>query len=182
MGGVSPFVDERSVQIKAAGEGVRVLSARVRFHSHLEQALGREAIEALETEERAALRRLVEAERALERAEQGRARADTLAASWRKLVADAPRGAAAEATLASVRASLAAITKSEAEALAQAAASREARLMALDDLQRARARLAEGRATLPSPRGAHRGAARLRRGPRRPARADVPRALRAVAA
>jgi uncharacterized protein (TIGR02231 family) len=149
VGGVSPFVDERSVQIKAAGEGVRVLSARVRFHSHVERALGREAIEALEAEERAALQRVTDAERAQERAERGRERADALAASWRKLVADTPRGAATEATLASLRGALAAIARSSAEALAQAAAAREARLTALDDLHRARARLAEGRAAHP---------------------------------
>lgn len=149
VSGVSPFVDERSVQIKASGEGVRVLSARVRFHTHLEKALGQEAIEALETEERAARRRVEEADQALERADRALGRSDALAASWRKLVAEAPRGSAAEAMITSVRGALAAIEKSSAEALAEAAAAREARVAAADDLQRARARLQEGRVERP---------------------------------
>lgn len=149
VSGVSPFVDERSVQIKAPGEGVRVLSARVRFHAHLEKALGQEAIEALESEERAARRRVEEAEQAMERADRALARSDALAASWRKLVVEAPRGSAADAMIASVRGALAAIEKSSAEALSEAAAAREARLTAADDLQRARARLQEGRVERP---------------------------------
>ncbi|MEO5731122.1 MAG: DUF4140 domain-containing protein, partial [Byssovorax sp.] len=149
VSGVSPFVDERSVQIKVSGEGVRVLSARVRFHTHLEKALGQEAIEALEAEERAARRRVEEAEQAMERAARALARSDALAASWRKLTAEAPRGSAADAMLASVRGALAAIEKSSAEALAEAAAAREARLTAADDLERARARLQEGRVERP---------------------------------
>ena len=149
VGGVSPFVDERSVQIKAAGEGVRVLSARVRFHTHLEAALGREAIAALEAEKRAAGRRLKEIDQAQERARVALARAHTLAASWSKLVAEAPRGAAAEATIASIGEALAAIDRSAAEALAEDAAAREARLTAADDLDHAERRLVEGRATHP---------------------------------
>ena len=56
--GVSPFVDERSVQARLTGEaaGVKVLSARVRWRTHLERALGREEIEALVQKERAAQR------------------------------------------------------------------------------------------------------------------------------
>jgi uncharacterized protein (TIGR02231 family) len=149
VSGVSPFVDERSVQVKAAGDGVRVLSARVRFHTHLEKALGREAIAALEAEERAARRSANEADDAHERAHFALTRTHTLAASWSKLVAEAPRGAAAEATIASIRDALGAIDRSAAEALAEDAAAREARLTAHDDLHRAQHRLAEGRAEHP---------------------------------
>jgi uncharacterized protein (TIGR02231 family) len=149
VGGVSPFVDERSVQIKAAGEGVRVLSARVRFHTHLEAALGREAIAALEAEERAAEGRVSEVNDAQGRADLALARALTLGASWDKLVAEAPRGAAAEATLASIREALAAVDRSAAEALAAAAAGREAAMTARDDHQRALDRLAAGRVEHP---------------------------------
>ena len=151
VGGVSPFVDERSVQIKIVGasEGARVLAARVRFHTHLERALGREALEALEAEERGAARRKEEAESALDRAQRAHARADALAASWRNLVAAAPRGAAAEATSASIRDALAAIDRSVVEALDEAAAARAAHVVAVDDLQRTRARLAEGRRERP---------------------------------
>ena len=91
VGGVSPFVDERSVQIKA--EGARVLSARVHFHTHHEKTLGREAIEALEDEVRAARRREGEVNDAHTRAKLSLKRAQTLGASFCKLLAAAPRGA-----------------------------------------------------------------------------------------
>lgn len=149
VGGVSPFVDERSVQIKAAGEGVRVISARVRFHTHLGAELGQEAIAALEAEERAALRRGFEANDARDRAQRALERAHGLAASWSKLVAEAPRGAAGEATIASLREALAAVDRSAVEALADDAAGHEAQLTAEGDLDRARSRLAAGRATHP---------------------------------
>ncbi len=149
VGGVSPFVDERSVQIKAAGDGVRVLSARVRFHTHLEAALGREAIAALEVEERAAQRRVSEVSDAQARADLALTRALTLAASWDKLVAESPRGASAEAAIGSIREAIAAVDRSAAEALADAAAGREAALTARDDHRRAHDRLVAGRVEQP---------------------------------
>lgn len=144
VSGVSPFVDERSVQVKAA-DGARVVSARVRFHAHLERALGREAIEALEAEERAATRRVKEAEDALSRAALALTRAEALAMSWRELAASVPRGAAAEASIASLREALAAINRGADEALQEADAGRAAHLAARDDRERAQRRLREGR-------------------------------------
>ncbi|MEP7126167.1 MAG: DUF4139 domain-containing protein, partial [Byssovorax sp.] len=149
VGGVSPFVDERSVQIKVAGEGARVISARVRFHTRLEAALGHDEIAALEAEERAALRRRYELGDARDRAQLALARAHALAASWSRLVAAAPRGAAAEATITSLREALAAIDHSAVAALADDAAAQEAALTATDDLERAQTRLRAGRATHP---------------------------------
>jgi uncharacterized protein (TIGR02231 family) len=149
VGGVSPFVDERSVQIKAVGDGVRVLSARVRFRAHDEGALGQEAIAALEAEDRAAIRRMSEAGDAVLRADHALTRALLLAESWDKLLAAAPRGAAAEATITSLREAIAAIDRSAMEALADAAAGREAALVARDDHQHAERRLVAGRATHP---------------------------------
>jgi uncharacterized protein (TIGR02231 family) len=149
VGGVSPFIDERSVQIKAAGEGVRVLSARVRFHTHHEKVLGREAIEALEAEERAARRRYEAMGKAYHRASQALQRAQALGASFCKLVSEAPRGSGAEATIASLRAAIEAVDASAAAALRDGAAAREGRLVAHDELQRATLRLAEGRVEHP---------------------------------
>ena len=149
VGGVSPFVDERSVQIKARGEGVRVLSARVHFHTHHEKTLGREAIEALEAEVRDARRRDGEMEDAHARAGLALRRAHALGASFCKLVAAAPRGAGSEATLASLKSAIAAVDASADEALREDAAAREGQLRARDDLQRAQRRLDAGRAEHP---------------------------------
>jgi uncharacterized protein (TIGR02231 family) len=149
VGGVSRFVDERSVQIKAGGEGVRVLSARVHFHTHHEQALGREAIEALEVEAREARRRGIEMDDALARASQALQRARALAASFGKLVAEAPRGAASEATLASLKSAIAAVDASADEALREEAAAREGKIKAMDDRVRTAQRLQAGRVEHP---------------------------------
>jgi len=54
IAGVSPYVDERSVQARASGSGARVLAARVRLRAHRERALGRAEIEALEAAARRA--------------------------------------------------------------------------------------------------------------------------------
>ena len=149
VGGVSPFVDERSVQIRAGGDGVRVLSARVHFHTHHEKALGREAIEALESEVREAQRRDGAMDDAQARAALALKRAQTLAASFCKLVAEAPRGAAAEATLSSLKSAIDAVDASADEALREGAAARQGRLTARDDLRHAQRRLDEGRAEHP---------------------------------
>lgn len=151
LGGVSPFVDERSVQARVApngdgkaAEGTRVLSARVRRRAHLERALGREQIEALEAEARAAEQALADARQALDRAQRAEARAQALRAAWIAGVSAVPRRAREAEVLGSWRASLHAVEAAMAEALAQAAAAREARARAEDTLEITRAKLAVG--------------------------------------
>ena len=145
VGGVSPFVDERSVQIKALGDGVRVLSARVRFRTRAEGTLGAEAMTALEVEERAARQRESESDDAQQRARWAIVRTSALAASWNALLATAPRGAAAEATIASLRAAIVAIDRSAAEARADLDAARTAFRAARDDRHSAVGRQVQGR-------------------------------------
>jgi uncharacterized protein (TIGR02231 family) len=151
IAGVSPFVDERSVQVKlrSAGEGVRVVAARVRWRQQLERALGREAILALEQQEKAALRALREQELRLDREGRAEQQAKALLDKWLAAVAQVPKGAREPATLASFRAALEAVEQSARRALAQVAEAREARQRAADELGAARARLAAGKVERP---------------------------------
>lgn len=144
LGGVSPFVDDRSVQAKVAGERATVLAARVRRKLHHEPALGREAIEALENEEKAARARAQDAGKAHERAMQELQRADQLAVSWAKAVSGVPRKACEPATLQSWREAYDAIDGSSATAMSAAGAARAAILRAEDEAGRAALRLREG--------------------------------------
>jgi uncharacterized protein (TIGR02231 family) len=143
IAGVSPFVDERSVQARVV-EGARVISARVRWRAHLEKELGREQLEALEAEASAAERRMAEAERALDRAARAEARAEGLRGAWLAGVSGVPRRAREPEVLDAWREALRAVETATAEALAEAAAARAARSLAADELGRTRARLAQG--------------------------------------
>lgn len=143
LAGVSPFVDERSVQARVI-EGARVISARVRWRAHLEKELGREQLEALEAEAKAASLGAADAERALDRATHAEARAEGLRGAWLLGVAGVPRRAREPEVLGAWREALRAVEGATAEALAQAAAAREARAKATDELARTRARLAQG--------------------------------------
>lgn len=144
LSGVSPYVDERSVQARVEGQGVRVLSARVLWRAHREQALGREEIDALEQQARVAERQAGEADLALDRAARAEWRAKLLLQQWLDGVGAVPRGTRAQAALASWEKAFAALDQSAREALGQATAAREAKQAATDALEQARARLAEG--------------------------------------
>ncbi len=151
IAGISPFVDEHSVQarIEGEGEGTKVLSARVRWRAHLERALGREEINALTVKEKAAQRALREQELALDRATRAEQQAKGLLGKWLAGVAQVPRGSREAEALGSFRAALLAIEQSAAQALGQAAEAREARQRATEDLAEARARLQAGRVERP---------------------------------
>ncbi|WP_437485902.1 DUF4139 domain-containing protein [Sorangium sp. So ce1014] len=155
IGGVSVFVDERTVQARVAGAGVegagadgqgavRVTAARVRWRAHREAALGREAIDALEREQREASRRAGAAERARDRASRREAHLDQLLAKWAHAMGEAPKDAGEPARLASWRAGVEALHAALTEALGASADARAARAHAEDDARRAAARLREG--------------------------------------
>ncbi|XXT20499.1 DUF4139 domain-containing protein [Sorangium sp. So ce429] len=151
IGGVSVFVDERTVQARvapAAGAGdaaaVRVTAARVRWRAHREAALGREAIDALEREQREASRRAGAAELARDRASRREAHLDQLLAKWAQAMSEVPKDAGDPARLASWRSGIEALRAALADALAASAEARAARAHAEDDARRAATRLREG--------------------------------------
>ncbi|WP_438034640.1 DUF4139 domain-containing protein [Sorangium sp. So ce204] len=147
IGGVSVFVDERTVQARIAGVGadaVRVTAARVRWRAHREAALGREAIDALEREEREASLRAGAAERARDRASRREAHLDQLLAKWARAMSEVPKDAGEPARLASWRGGAEALHAALAEALGASADARAARARAEEDARRAAARLREG--------------------------------------
>ncbi|MCC6558037.1 MAG: DUF4139 domain-containing protein [Polyangiaceae bacterium] len=144
IGGVSAFVDERTVQARVVAGGAEVAAARVRWRAHREAALGREAIEALEREARAAADREAAAGLALARAARREAQAAQLLWKWAGSLAAAPRGARAAEVLAAWRDGLGAIDAAASDALRAAAEARAARAAAEDDRRRAAARLREG--------------------------------------
>ncbi|MGK3989642.1 DUF4139 domain-containing protein [Sorangium sp. So ce136] len=149
IGGVSVFVDERTVQARVAraagAEGaVRVTAARVRWRAHREAALGREAIDALEREQREASRRAGAAELARDRASRREAHLDQLLAKWAQAMSEVPKDAGDPARLASWRGGIEALRAALADALAASAEARAARAHAEDDARRAATRLREG--------------------------------------
>jgi uncharacterized protein (TIGR02231 family) len=144
VSGVSPFVDERSIQARVLGEGARVLSARVLWRAHHEAALGREAIEALEQEARLARKAVDAAGRAIERAGRSEARASDLLSKWAAAVAVVPQGAAKPEVIEAWKSALAAIERDLAAASAAGAEARRAKMRAEDELDRASERLREG--------------------------------------
>lgn len=155
IGGVSPFVDERSVQARVAGSaqgaqgahastGVRVLSARVLWRAHREAALGREEIDALEQEGLRARKAVEAAGRAIERANRREARASDLLAKWTAAISAVPKGTADPEVLAGWRSALEAIERDLAAASATAAAARREKARAEEELDRAVTRLREG--------------------------------------
>ncbi|WP_437761996.1 DUF4139 domain-containing protein [Sorangium sp. So ce764] len=145
IGGVSVFVDERTVQARVAGaDAVRVTAARVRWRAHREAALGREAIDALEREEREASLRAGAAERARDRASRREAHLDQLLAKWARAMSEVPKDAGEPARLASWRGGAEALHAALAEALGASADARAARARAEEDARRAAARLREG--------------------------------------
>ncbi|HTN87955.1 MAG TPA: DUF4139 domain-containing protein [Sorangium sp.] len=149
IGGVSVFVDERTVQARVAPSAdadgaVRVTAARVRWRAHREAALGREAIDALEREQREASRRAGAAELERDRASRREAHLDQLLAKWAQAMSEVPKDAGDPARLASWRGGIEALRAALADALAASAEARAARAHAEDDARRAATRLREG--------------------------------------
>jgi len=148
IGGVSLFVDDRAIEARVA-EPARVRSASVRWILHGDRELGREAIEALEQEERAATDRVRAADLALDRAARREAQAGQLLWQWTQSLATVPRGAHLPEVIDRWRAALDALDASAAEARKLAHEARAERMIAADDRRRAAARLAEGRRERP---------------------------------
>jgi len=149
IGGVSLLVDDGTVQAKITKGEARVLSARVLRRAHSEQALGREQIEALEREERAARSRVEAADAAIERARRGVQHHFELSEQWVKAASLGPRKASDAAVIASYRDGWRAIEDAAKAELAGIARAGDERRQAELDRQRAEVRLSEGRAEKP---------------------------------
>ncbi len=149
IAGISLLVDDGTVQAKVVKGEARVLSARVLRRAHEERALGREQIEALEREARAARDRVAAADRAIERMQRGLTHHYELATQWVKSAALGPRKASDPAVIGSYRDGWRAIDEAAKATLEGVARVREERAQADLDQRRAETRLAEGRASSP---------------------------------
>jgi len=149
LDGVSPLVDDRSVQARVEGRGVRVLAARVWRKLHHLPTLGREEIEALEQTARAARQAAEAATCALERAEQAEVRAAELVERWGIALARVPRQSGAAAGIDPWRAAYEAADRAALDALAAAGAARADHVRAEDERRRAEERLALGHVEKP---------------------------------
>ncbi len=148
VGGVTPLADDRSVRAKVAGDGVRVLAARVRRRVTAQNELGREEIEALEAQHRAALERLSQAERALERSGAAHERLGATLGEVGKALSQVPLGAH-EGKLAGWRSAWHALEQSLDANLDQSAAAQFAVEVAREEEVRTRARLLQGQRLRP---------------------------------
>ncbi|WP_170319585.1 mucoidy inhibitor MuiA family protein [Polyangium spumosum] len=149
IAGVSLLVDDGTVQARITRGEARVLSARVLRRAHEERALGREEIEALEREVRAARDRVVAADQAVDRLQRALGQHDELATQWVKSASLGPRKASDPGVMGSYREGWRAIDVSAKATLDEMARVRAERAQTEVDRRRAEARLAEGRAETP---------------------------------
>lgn len=141
IGGVSPFVDERTIQAKVQGAGFRVHAARVRWAVHQERAVGREALEALERDVKSAGARDDAAAQALDRAQRRETQATQLMSQWLSGAALVPRRVSEPDTRERWSASYAAIDEASRRALELQASAREERARAAEEYRLAQERL-----------------------------------------
>jgi uncharacterized protein (TIGR02231 family) len=146
--GVTPFVDDRSVQARIAqpGSGVRVLGARVSRRVGHEQTIGHGEVSRLEKASRSAARGVQEAEIAADRARRRGDHARAVLAQWTAGLARVPPGLAGP-RLAPWRAAYDEVIAAELRAVEAARESRAAGVRAEDAWTAAQARLREGQAT-----------------------------------
>jgi uncharacterized protein (TIGR02231 family) len=151
IAGVSHFIDERSVQARVLGEepAGRILSASVRYHAHVESALGHEAMAALEAEARSARGKIAEVDAAGRRAEAALVRARTAFDAWVNGARTVPLRANEPDRLANWQGALSALQRAEDAALDERAKAQRALASASDEHARAEARLAAGRVEQP---------------------------------
>jgi uncharacterized protein (TIGR02231 family) len=152
LAGVTPFVDDRSLQARVAGHGasgVTVIAARLRRRFHWQPAAGREAVDTLELAAEGARRKADAAAAEVARLESEEHRVRQLFAQWSAGIAAAPRFLADEARGAEWRAARFALDEATSAILEARARAHEAKLRADEEAGRAELRLAEGLAQQP---------------------------------
>jgi uncharacterized protein (TIGR02231 family) len=148
VGGVTPFVDDRSVQAKVTAQGVRVLAARVRRRVTLEAEVGREEIDWLEAAERSARLKVAAAEQASERGEARTRRLAALFRDWRRALSQVPLGAR-EAAIAAWKSSYGALAEKLLASALERLSAQFDESDAREALAHAQALLAQGKSTKP---------------------------------
>jgi len=148
VSGVTPFVDDRSVQAKVREKGVRVLAARVRRRVTQKTDAGREEIEKLAQEEKQAQARVESAQRQTGRTEAQSRRLTDLFLEWRRSLSQVPQGARAEA-MAGWKGAYADLADQLAKAAQTTLAVNFEQQDASEALARARSRYAKACATRP---------------------------------
>ncbi|HMY15522.1 MAG TPA: DUF4139 domain-containing protein [Polyangium sp.] len=142
--GVSLVVDDGTVQAKVLRGTARVLSVRVVRRMHLEKALGREEIEALEAASRDARERMAAADQAIERTQRSLQHHFQMSDQWIKSVALGPKNGSEPKVIEAYRDAWKAIDVSAHRSLGEIEKIRADRLQAEQDWRLADKRLREG--------------------------------------
>ena len=141
--GVSPFVDERSIEAGVAVGDARVLAASAHWYARAEGAVTREDVEALEVKRVEAERALALARAAYQREIESRSRVVTLTADQARALAQVPLGVREPERLASFVGAWTALSNAEREGLEAIDHARREVATLEDALSLASARLAE---------------------------------------
>lgn len=142
--GVSLLVDDGTVQTKVIKGSARILSARVLRREHLEKALGREEIDALERAAKEARERMTAADLAIERAQRILQHHYQLTDQWVKSVALGPKNGSDTKVIGSYRDAWRAIDDAAKATLGELEKARVARAQAEQDFKLAERRRQEG--------------------------------------
>lgn len=147
--GISLIVDDGTVQAKVLRGAAQVLSVRVVRRVHLEKALGREEIDALETASREARERMAAADLGIERLQRHLQQHYQMSDQWIKSVALGPKNGSDTKVVESYRDAWKAIDVSAKRALGEIEKTRADRWQAEQDWRLAETRLSEGRKEAP---------------------------------
>lgn len=147
--GISLLVDDGTVQAKVIQGPARVLSVRVLRRVHLEKALGREEIDALERAAREARERMNAADQTIERTQRILQHHYQLADQWIKSVALGPKNASDAQVIGGYREAWRAIDEAAKRTLGELEKARADRAQAEQDHKLASRRLQEGLIELP---------------------------------
>jgi uncharacterized protein (TIGR02231 family) len=142
--GISMLVDDGTVQAQVVEGSARVLSVRVLRRMHLEKALGRGEIEALEKARDEARRRMMAADQAIERTQRMLQHHYQFTDQWIKSVALGPKNATNPNVVQEYRDAWRAVDEAASLTLKELEKVRADRLQAERDLRMATRRLGEG--------------------------------------
>lgn len=143
--GVTPYLDDRSIQARVLEGEAKVVSARVRRRTSYETALSTDALRALEQEEAEAEKALRALDNRLERARARLRHLEQLFAGWASPLASVPRGAGEEGVIDQWRAAYRSLEEALSATQREITEARAEEERHKDALLRAQLRLQEGR-------------------------------------